>query len=72
MGSLGDEKHLVFECPALQCLRDTYPHLFTGDPTMRQFMWQADLVGVAKFVDACLEMVYAAGPSSVGQASDQP
>ncbi len=28
-------------------------------------------VGVAEFVDACLEMVYAAGPSSGGQASDQ-
>ena len=70
--SLGDEKHLVFECPALHCLRDTYQHLFVGDPTMRQFLWQHDLVGVAKFIDACLELVYAAGPSSGGQASDQP
>ena len=62
----------MFECPALQCLRDTYQHLFIGDPTMRQFMWQDDLVGVAKVIDACLEMVSVAGPSSGGQASDQP
>jgi len=70
--SLGDEKHFVFECPAFQSVRDTYRHLFVGDPTMRQFMWQDDLVGVAKFVDACMEMMYTAGPSAGGQASDQP
>ena len=27
-GTLGDEKHLVFECPELQCFREQWPHLF--------------------------------------------
>ena len=39
---------------------------------MRLFMWQDDLVGVAKFIDECLEIVYSAGPLNGGQASDQP
>ena len=29
---------------------------------MRLFMWQTDLVAVAKFLDECLELVYTAGP----------
>ena len=72
LGALGDEKHMVFECPALASLRTTYQHLFVCAPTMRQFMWQRDIVGVAKFIDSCLETVYAAGSSSESQASDQP
>ena len=44
-GVLGDEKHLVFECPALQDLRDRYhdDNLFEapqGD-AMIFLMWQA-------------------------------
>lgn len=31
-----------------------------------------DLMGVAKFIDECLEIVYSAGPLNGGQASDQP
>ena len=44
---------LVFECPALQYLRDKRPHLFEGtqaDATVL-FMWQDDLIGVVRFVD---------------------
>ena len=51
----GDEKHIVFECPALQTLRDRYENLFQapqGD-AMTLFMWQSDIIGVALFVDAC-------------------
>ena len=37
------------------------------------FMWQDDIIGVARFVDACLERVSAsAGPPVGDQASDQP
>ena len=31
----GDEKHMVFECSALQHIRDEYPALFAGHHTMR-------------------------------------
>ena len=30
--TIGDEKHLVFECPALQDLRDKRPHQSCEDP----------------------------------------
>jgi len=42
-GNLGDEQHLVFNCPALQEIRDRYNALF-GDhaATMVQFMWHHD------------------------------
>ena len=67
-GVLGDEKHLVFECPALQDLRDMYENLFQapqGD-AMILFKWQDDMVGLAWFIDA------SAGPPVGAQASDQP
>ena len=50
-GGIGDERHLVFVCPAVQHVRDKYSHLFTPRrPTMRQFMWQDDTVSVVRFV----------------------
>jgi hypothetical protein len=70
--ALGDEKHLVFDCQALQIVRQRYRRLFTGIPTTRLFMWQDYLVGVANFIDECFEIVYSAGPLNGGQASDQP
>ena len=36
------------------------------------FMWQTDLVAVAKFLDECLELVYTAGPLDAGKASNKP
>ena len=37
------------------------------------FKWQDDIIGVARFIDACLERVYTlAGPPVEDQASDQP
>ena len=74
-GVLGDEKHLLFECPAFQDLRDRYENLFQapqGD-AMILFMWQDDITGLARFFDACLERVStSAGPPVVDRASDQP
>ena len=63
---IGDEKHLVFECPALQDLRDKRPHLFQGAPAdaMVLFMWQDDMIGVVRFIDECLERIL--------YTSDQP
>ena len=74
-GALGDEKHLLFECPALQDLRDRYENLFQAPQSdaMILFMWQDDIIGLAPFIDACLERVStSAGPSAGDQASDQP
>ena len=74
-GVLGDGKHLVFECPALQDLRDGSENLFQapqGD-SMIFFMWQDDIIGVARFIDACFGRVYTLAGSPVGgQTSDQP
>ena len=55
--TLGDEKDLVFECPELQCFREKWSHLFQGQQTMQAFMWQDDLIGVAKFVNACMQKI---------------
>ena len=55
--TIGDGKHLVFECPALQDLRNKRPHLFEGAQAdaMVLFMWQDDMIGVVRFIDDCLE-----------------
>ena len=55
--TLGDEKHLVFECPELQCFREKWPQLFQGQQTTQAFMWQDDLIVVAKFVNACVRKI---------------
>ena len=70
-GSLGDEKHLVFECPHLQYIRDKYATLFRCS-TMRQFFWQDDLIGVAKFISESLDVMLGADSDNQSQASDQP
>ena len=44
--------HLVFECTALQDLRVSSAALFQRATTMKQFMWQPDLMRVAQFIDA--------------------
>ena len=66
VGALGDEQHLVFECAELQCFREQWSHLFQGPQTMQGFLWQEDLIGVAKYINACLRKTYE------GQTSDQP
>ena len=55
LGALGDEQHMLFECPATQPVRQAFAHLFAGRPAdVRSFMWQPDTAGVAKCVLACL------------------
>ena len=41
-------------CPELLCFREQWSHLFEGPQTMQAFIWQEGLIGVAKFVTACL------------------
>ena len=51
---MADERHLVSECPAMQPVRDQFPHFFGDDSiTMQAFMWHDDLPGVARFIHAC-------------------
>ena len=57
-GGLGDELHLVFDCPALQDIRDQYAHLFVGASSMAQFVWQQPLQDIAHFVHRCLRRVH--------------
>ena len=54
-GSLCDEKHVVFQCSVLQGLRDEDASLFLDVCTMKEYLWQGDLVSVAKIVHACLD-----------------
>ena len=53
-----DERHLVFECPAMQCVRYQHPTLFSpAKNTMQLFMWQHDIVGwhtTSRIVSSCL------------------
>ena len=51
---LGDERHHVFECPAVEDIRRRYSMLFVDSHrAMRLFMWHPDQKGVA----ACLLQV---------------
>ena len=64
--TIGDEQHMLIECSALQDLRDRRRHLFEGVQieVMVSFMWQDDMIGVARFIDECLERIL--------YTSDQP
>ena len=71
LNEIGDEKHMVFACTAVQHIRERHAGLFSASiVTMLDFMWQADLVGVAKFVMDCLDFFHADVGNTV--ASDQP
>lgn len=46
--SPGDERHLVFECPAFEHIRRQYAHVFQdARSTMRLFVWHEDQKAVA-------------------------
>ena len=71
IGSMGDERHIVFECPHLQSIRDKYVGLFSVS-TMVQFFWQDDLVSVSKFLCECMDVMLGADSDDQSQTSDQP
>ena len=60
---LGDEMHLVFECTALQDLRNAFAPIFEGAATMQQFMWQPNLLQVSRFLDASMKRFRAIDPN---------
>ena len=57
-GSLCDEKHMVFECSALQGLHEQYSSLSVEMCTVQYLLWQEVLVSAAIFVYACLGKMY--------------
>ena len=60
LNEIGDEKHLIFTCPVVRHVRDRNVALFSASiHTMLDFMWQEDLVGVAKFVMYCFDVITA-------------
>jgi len=55
--AVADELHMVFECPAVQAVRQQYAPLFSTDTnTMRSFFAQQDHMQVFKFVLDCLDV----------------
>lgn len=55
-GSVADEMHVIFECHALQPVRQQYATLFSPDTnTMRSFFGQKDHMQVFRFVLDCLD-----------------
>ena len=69
LGEVGDERHLIFSCTAVQEVRDRYAWLFRGPRmTMVDFMWHGDKFAVAKFVTECLDVYF----GTVRPPSHQP
>ncbi len=57
--AVADEMHMIFECPALQAVRQQYALLFsTNTSTMRSFFAQQDHMQVFKFVLDCLDVFH--------------
>ncbi len=56
-GALGDEMHMLFECPATQAARAPYAHLFPPGCTMLEFMQHPDSMTVVRCILACLAVV---------------
>ena len=64
----------MFECSAVQHVRDKYSRLFSGPgQTMQQFMWQADIAGVVHFVrDSMLVLLSELGDEGRDRTNDGP
>ena len=59
----GDELHLVFECAAMADLRGHFPDIVEAHQTMQQFMWQPNLLQVARFLDAGMKRLQTVDPN---------
>ena len=56
--------HLVFECHGLADLREQFGSVFQERQTMQQFMWQPDMLQVAKFLDAGVKKMQEIDPDA--------
>ena len=56
-GALGDERHMLLECPALAGLRLQFSSLFLSCSSviMRQLLWAKDQHEVCRYIKACLD-----------------
>jgi hypothetical protein len=53
---VGDEHHFVYGCPTLEPVRAQYSDLFRAPRrSLRQFLWQDDLVRVVNFIIDCFQ-----------------
>jgi len=54
-GAVGDEQHLLMECPATDVVRQGFSSLFdlAVPPCMRQLVWGGDRMMVAEFMLPC-------------------
>ena len=50
-----DERHALLECPALVSLREKYHQLFCVHNSMRQFLWQNNMLLLVRYVIKCLD-----------------
>ena len=64
--------HLVCECTALQDLRVSFAPLFQRAAIMQQFMWQADRMRVAHFLEAGGRMMQEIDLAAMGHTFNQP
>ena len=59
-GAVGDEHHLIFDCPTIKPLRERYRALFTDmtHASLRAFMFQSNSRDVVQFVHYALRLYY--------------
>ena len=50
-----DERHALLECSSLTVLRQRYGQHFSERNSMREFLWQNDMVQLARYVCGVLE-----------------
>ena len=57
-GALGDERHMLLECPALADLRDEYsPLVAECSGVMARLVWARNQPMVSKYIIACLDIM---------------
>ena len=55
-GALGDERHMLLECPALADLRDEYsPLVAERSGVMARLVWARNQPMVSRYINACLD-----------------
>ena len=64
-GALGDERHMLLECPALTGLRLQFSSLLLScSSIMRRLLWAKDQHEISRYIIACLGGTYVPPPSS--------